>query len=387
MTKILIADDDRHIRELLVDTLVDAGYEVLEAEDGGAALELAVHEQPDLILLDVWMPTMDGFEVLRRLRSMRSRNPGAAAIPVILLTAMSATQGEQAAINLGASHYITKPWEHGTVETAVRVALREVGKEGAPDRGIEDEDSGDAPHDPDAAGVIRIGNAQMDQKLGGGIPLGSLTLLDGIPSSGKSVLCQYFAYDSLRRGRNVAYYTSEYTAKGLIDQMGSFGLDISTYVRASKLGIYPLDDPTLTGDPGSPVDPGRLMAQLTTDIQHLPSQFYRVVIVDDLTNLASVTGETVLMSAFASFKRLCDRGSTIILTGRPYAFDEKVLNRLQVMCDAHISLVADKVGAKLVKMLEVRKLRNAELRVGNTINFDIESGEGLRIVPGAKVKV
>ena len=68
MTKVLVVDDEQQIRELLVDILVRAGYAAIEAENGHVALEQVDLQQPDIILLDVMMPIMDGLEVLGRLR-------------------------------------------------------------------------------------------------------------------------------------------------------------------------------------------------------------------------------------------------------------------------------------------------------------------------------
>jgi DNA-binding response OmpR family regulator len=121
VAKILVAEDDRRVRELLVDTLFDAGYDVVEAKNGKAALERAFQEHPDLVLLDIWMPFVDGFEVLVKLRE----EPATKSVPVILLTALPAIQGEQDGMNLGVLHYITKPWAPGLVEATVRIALRE----------------------------------------------------------------------------------------------------------------------------------------------------------------------------------------------------------------------------------------------------------------------
>ena len=81
--KILIVDDEASIRELLHFNLARAGYEVLEAADGQAALQQASDEQPDLILLDIMLPGMDGFEVCRALKS----DAQLSRIPVIMLTA------------------------------------------------------------------------------------------------------------------------------------------------------------------------------------------------------------------------------------------------------------------------------------------------------------
>ena len=127
MAKVLVADDERDIREMLVDTLVDAGYDVLEAAYGELALDLARRESPDLVLLDVWMPVMDGLEVLRRLRE----SPDMEGLPVILLTAMSAIEGEPAGLKLGVQHYITKPFDPDWV-LCWRFGLRSARQEGRP---------------------------------------------------------------------------------------------------------------------------------------------------------------------------------------------------------------------------------------------------------------
>ena len=112
MTRLLVAEDEHPIRELLVDTLVDAGYEVIATEDGGAALEQAMNGNPDLILLDVMMPVMNGFQVLEELRA----SPMTESIPVILLTSLPAAEGERDAMQMGVTHYLSKPWEPDEVE-------------------------------------------------------------------------------------------------------------------------------------------------------------------------------------------------------------------------------------------------------------------------------
>jgi DNA-binding response OmpR family regulator len=121
MTKILVAEDERDIRDLVVETLFDQGYDVLESKDGRETFEIARSEIPDLILLDVMMPVMDGFEVLSKLKQSSITD----AIPVVMLTAMWASDGEQNAMRLGVRHYISKPFDPETLQATVRVALRE----------------------------------------------------------------------------------------------------------------------------------------------------------------------------------------------------------------------------------------------------------------------
>ena len=121
MTKILVADDERSVRDLLVDILTDAGYVVVEAKDGSEAYDKTCGEMPDLVVLDVAMPTMDGFDVLRKLRE----NPETEGLPVVMLTVLPSSKGERPAWQLGARHYITKPFDPEHVELTVKVALRE----------------------------------------------------------------------------------------------------------------------------------------------------------------------------------------------------------------------------------------------------------------------
>ena len=375
MAKILVVDDEPNIRLSLGSILADAGHEVIEAKHGGEAFEMACHERPDVILLDVLLPVMDGFQVLKRLRE----NPVTEAIPVILLTAVDAAEGERAGMSLGVTHYITKPWRPDTVEAAVKVALREAGKETA--EGLDHP----SPEEEDAQTLIRTGNVQMDRMLGGGIPPGSLILVEGVPSAGKSVLCQHLTFQALRDGRGVAHYISGGSPAALINRMGSFGLDVSDFFRAGQLGIYPLEGPPREDSQRSE-DCGRLLALLASHFRRMPGQ-YHLTIADDITNLVSHSQAKSVFDFFTSCKELCGDKRSIILVARTYAFDERILDRLRAMCDTNLSLGTERMGAKLVNALEVRKLRNAELRTGNTINFELEAGEGLRILPGARVRI
>ncbi len=106
MSKILVADDEPHILRLISFTLSNHGWEIVTAGDGATAVELAETEQPDLILLDVMMPIMNGYEAAREI----CKNPKTAHIPVVMLSAKS-QQGEIAeGLTCGASEYICKPF-------------------------------------------------------------------------------------------------------------------------------------------------------------------------------------------------------------------------------------------------------------------------------------
>jgi two-component system, sensor histidine kinase and response regulator len=117
--RVLVADDDGATRELLRDMLEDAGHRVMEARNGEEALRLAVAESPDVVLLDVMMPGMDGFEICRRLK----RDPRAAAIPVLMVTALGARHDRLEGIEAGALAFFAKPIDQQDVLLNVRNAV------------------------------------------------------------------------------------------------------------------------------------------------------------------------------------------------------------------------------------------------------------------------
>jgi len=116
---ILVVDDNPDVRLALTTLLEDEGYEVAEADDGDVGLEAARERKPDLILLDLMMPRMNGFETLRELK----RDEGLSDIPVVVLTARRGSEDMTLAKALGATDYLNKPWNDGGLETAVRNAL------------------------------------------------------------------------------------------------------------------------------------------------------------------------------------------------------------------------------------------------------------------------
>jgi signal transduction histidine kinase len=117
---VLIVDDQEPNRLLLRDLLEARGYEVSEAVSGPEALAAIARRRPDVVLLDVSMPGMDGFEVTRRLRE----DPGAQAIPVLLVTALSAREHRLQGIEAGANDYLTKPIDRAELALRVRNAIQ-----------------------------------------------------------------------------------------------------------------------------------------------------------------------------------------------------------------------------------------------------------------------
>jgi DNA-binding response OmpR family regulator len=116
---ILVVDDEpRYIRAIQIN-LEASGYEVITARDGQSAIELAASEEPDLILLDIRMVGLDGYEVCRRIREF-------SAVPIIMLTALAEDADKVAGLDVGADDYVTKPFSADELLARVRAVLRRV---------------------------------------------------------------------------------------------------------------------------------------------------------------------------------------------------------------------------------------------------------------------
>ncbi len=128
--RLLVVDDEPSIRELLSASLKFAGFEVYTAQDGAEALRLAEQHKPDLVVLDVMLPDMDGFSVTRRLRE-RGRE-----MPVVFLTARDETSDKVQGLTVGGDDYVTKPFSLEEIVARIRAVLRRTGVTGGPDTGM-----------------------------------------------------------------------------------------------------------------------------------------------------------------------------------------------------------------------------------------------------------
>ena len=116
---ILAADDDEDILQLVAFRLGRSGYRVLQAHDGEEALALATEHEPDLAVLDVGMPKLDGFEVVRRLRAQQSTR----AMPIIMLTARAQDTDVEEGFDAGANDYLRKPFSPQELKARVQAML------------------------------------------------------------------------------------------------------------------------------------------------------------------------------------------------------------------------------------------------------------------------
>ncbi len=137
---ILIVDDNSSIIRLVKDYLSEHGFRVVSAKDGREALFVVRHEKPDLVLLDIMMPEMDGYEFMRYFRKERNT-------PVIMLTAKLEEMDKVVGLELGADDYITKPFGMAELVARIRAVLRRVGQ------------------DTPSADVLRVGDVTLDKTM------------------------------------------------------------------------------------------------------------------------------------------------------------------------------------------------------------------------------
>jgi two-component system, cell cycle response regulator DivK len=116
---ILVVEDQADNRQILRDLLGNAGYDLVEAEDGEQALAAIAKQRPDLILMDIQLPAMDGYEATRRIRA----NPDAKSIPIIAVTSYALAGDEGKAFAAGCNAYITKPYSPRALLAKVREYL------------------------------------------------------------------------------------------------------------------------------------------------------------------------------------------------------------------------------------------------------------------------
>lgn len=121
MKRILIVEDTEDNRRILGDLLTAAGYEILEATDGAEGVKMALAEQPDLILMDIQLPVIDGYEAARRLKA----DPATRNIPVVAVTSYALSGDEDKALASGCDGYVAKPFSPRNILGLVRQMLVE----------------------------------------------------------------------------------------------------------------------------------------------------------------------------------------------------------------------------------------------------------------------
>ena len=349
--KILVVEHDRLLSQMVRDMLEDEGDEYLAilASDGEDGLRKARREQPVLVMVDFSMPDMSGTDFCASIR----KDP--ATDHLIILMMAEEDDLEDLVIGPGSSadDFLIKPFDGQELISKLQPLL--VNKE-------------------DDLKVISTGNNELDEKMGGGIPFGSLTLIEGDSGAGKSVLSQQMMHGSLNEGYSLALFTSENTVKSLVKQMRSLSLDILDYLLLDKMRVYPMQTSRLGSE--APQVLIRAVARETGR---------EMIYIDSLTGSIPESSDREVLSFFEECKRISSNGITVVVIVHSHGLGRELLTRLRSLCDAHLQLRTEEVGQKLVKTLEVTKVRGAEKSTGNIVSFEVEPGWGMRVIPINKV--
>lgn len=349
--KILIVEGDPQIVELLRYPIEEEGYTIFIAADGKDGLQLARREQPNLIILDYKLPTAKGNDIAKNLR----RDPATSHERILMIADENQLENLEIGPKSSVDDFLIKPFSPVELISKIKPLL------------ISPED--------DNAKLISTGNADLDNKMGGGVPMGSLTLIEGDSGAGKSVLAQQMMHGCLSEGYKLAVFTSENSVKSLVKQMRSLNLDILDYLLLNNLHVYPIETSRLGKE-----------APMTL-IQAMKREKGRnMIFIDSLTSSIPSSSDREVMGFFEESKRLCGDGTTVIAIVHSHGLTRELLTRIRSLCDAHLQLRTEEVGNKLVKTLEVTKVRGAEQTTGNIVSFEVEPGWGIRVIPINKIK-
>ncbi len=349
--KILLVESDPQLVELVKSALEDEGYTVVCTQDGPEGLQATVKVQPDLVIVGFQLPSMKGNSLARRIR----KDPVTSHLRIIMITDESQLENLEIGPRSAVDDFLIKPFDTVELITKVKPLL------------VTDEEV--------TGSIISTGNGELDGKMGGGIPMKTLTLIEGDSGAGKSVLSQQMMHGCLKNGYKVTLFSSENSVKSLVKQMRSLNLDITDYLLLDRMRIFPIEASRL----GKDAPP--------TLIEAMRKEKGRdMIFVDSLTSSIPSSSDTEVLAFFESCKRLCADGTTVVLVVHSHGLTRELLTRLRSLCDAHLQLRTEEVGNKLVKTLEVTKVRGAEQSTGSIISFEVEPGWGMRIIPISKVR-
>lgn len=226
--------------------------------------------------------------------------------------------------------------------------------------------------------VMALGVMDMDKKLGGGVPLDTLTLVEGDPEAGKSVVIQQLAYGALKEGYKVSVFLSEHKSREFLDQMNELGMNTMDYYLVGRLSLY---------EANLRVDQERAERLTRKLLKFIESDEQSdIFIVDSITPLLFQFDARYVLGFLAQCKDLAAVGKTIMVTLHSYAINESLRLRADSIVDAHLRLKIEELGSQVVRTLEVAKIRGAVKTIGNAVSFNVETGLGLKSIPISKTK-
>jgi flagellar protein FlaH len=349
--KILVVESDAQLVELIKFALADEGYILYTAKDGNEGLRLARREQVDLVLVDYKLPTMKGNDFAKTLR----KDPATSHQRIVMIAEENQLENLEIGPKSSVDDFLIKPFNPTELVPKIKPLLV-------------------SPEDQETK-LISTGNHDLDSKIGGGVPIGSLTLIEGDSGAGKSVLSQQMMHGCLTEGNKLSLFTSENTVKSFVKQMRSLNLEVLDYLLLDQLRVFQIETARL-----GQAAPGTLMEAIKQE------KGRQMIFLDSLTSSIPQSSDKEVLGFFESCKRLCGNNKTVIIVVHSHGVTRELLTRIRSLCDAHLRLRTEEAGNKLVKTLEATKVRGAEQATGNIISFEVEPGWGIRVIPLNKVK-
>ena len=226
--------------------------------------------------------------------------------------------------------------------------------------------------------LLTLGVMDIDKRLGGGLPADSLTLVEGDPDAGKSIVVQQLTFGALKEGFKTSLFLSESSSRGFLDQMDSLGMSSTDYYLIGRLSVY---------QKNLRVEREKADRILQKLLRHIEDSDKRdLFIMDSITPLLFQFDERYVLSFLANCKDLTELGRTIIVTLHSYAIGETLRFRAGSIVDAHLRLRIEDLGQRLVRTLEVTKIRGAAKTADNSVSFTVQPGMGLKSVPISKTR-
>jgi len=231
--------------------------------------------------------------------------------------------------------------------------------------------------EPDEESLLKLSNPELDRKIGG-LPLPSLTLIEGANDTGKSIIAQQITYGALVSNRKVLYITAEDTAKGLITNMERLNWSIVDKYLVGRFKITSLNTMNMSWSPD--VSKYYLIA-LTNYVRQRASDF-DIIILDSLTHLITHASENDILDFFSSCRYIVDQvGQTFVINVHPYALGQELMIRIRSFCDGHIILENKTFRDRIALTMNVAKLKGASKNINEVISFEVSPAYGIKILP------
>jgi len=228
---------------------------------------------------------------------------------------------------------------------------------------------------------VKAMNPELDRKIGE-LRIPFLCLIEGPNDSGKSVLAQQYVYGALRCGCRTLFITTESGVRGLLKSMEEISLSVKIYYLKGVLQIYELHVKDLEWDE---LLSSRFLELILNTIKL--REYFDLYVIDSLTYLVTHAKEEDILNFFTEARNIIEeKDKSMIVTVHPYAFSEEMLVRMRSISDVHFILQVKEIGDRIVKILQVPKLKGAVKQTSITLSFDVDPAFGIKVLPFSRAK-